>query len=78
MADFITILVLLVLIGGALGYIIKEKKRGVRCIGCSLGGCCGGNCSCGADIDADAILAEIKTSGACSCKSCNAENESTR
>ena len=36
----------------AVGYIIKAKKRGVKCVGCPDGGSCGGscgscNCGCG-------------------------------
>ena len=54
MADFIIASVIVLLIGAAIAYIVKEKKRGVRCIGCPNGGCsqnntasggCGGNCS---------------------------------
>ena len=33
--DFIIIFVLVVILGGAIFYIRKEKKRGVACIGCS-------------------------------------------
>ena len=45
MEDIIIIAILAVLIGGAMWYIIKAKKNGARCIGCSAGG----NCSCGGD-----------------------------
>ena len=34
----------------AVGYIIKAKKRGVKCVGCADGGSCGrscGSCNCG-------------------------------
>ena len=34
LTDMIVILVLLVILGGALLYIRKEKKKGVTCIGC--------------------------------------------
>lgn len=34
MADFIVIAVLLIIVGAAVFYIRKEKKRGVKCIGC--------------------------------------------
>lgn len=47
MIDVILILIILVMVGGALAYIRKEKKRGVRCVGCSEGGTCGGSCKCG-------------------------------
>ena len=45
MTDLIVGLVVLAIVGGAIGYIIREKKRGVRCVGCPDGGMCGGNCS---------------------------------
>lgn len=42
MADIIAVLILLILIGCAVGYIIKAKKSGVKCIGCPAGGSCPG------------------------------------
>lgn len=37
-------ILLIVILAGALGtaitYIIKSKKKGVKCIGCPAGGCC--------------------------------------
>lgn len=68
MTDIILVLVIAVIVGGAIVYIRKEKKRGVRCVGCPDGGTCGGNCSgcggsCGCDDNTDAsqkILIEIK------------------
>ena len=55
MTDVIVVAVVAVIVGGALAYIIRAKRRGVRCIGCSSGGCCGrceergggGCCGCG-------------------------------
>ncbi len=41
MTDVIVVAVVAVIVGGALAYIIRAKRRGVRCIGCSSGGCCG-------------------------------------
>lgn len=38
--DLITIGILIVIIGGAITYIVKSKKRGVKCIGCPSGGKC--------------------------------------
>ena len=52
MADLITVVVILVIIGAAVAYIIKEKKKGVRCIGCPAAGSCAAKnsghseCSC--------------------------------
>lgn len=40
MATIITLLIVLLAVGGALTYIIKSKKRGVKCIGCSEAGSC--------------------------------------
>lgn len=34
MTDFIIIIVLILILGTALAYMQKEKKRGVKCIGC--------------------------------------------
>lgn len=55
MADFITLAVILLIVGAAIVYIRKEKKKGTVCIGCpSAGTCvhaknggCGGACSGG-------------------------------
>ena len=43
MADIIAVLILLILIGCAVGYIVKAKKSGVKCIGCPAGGSCPGS-----------------------------------
>ena len=39
------ILLVIGLIVGAAGYIWKEKKKGVKCVGCPYAQSCGGNCS---------------------------------
>lgn len=50
MTDFIVIIVIIAIVGGASLYIIREKKRGVKCIGCPSGvtcpnsGMCSGTC----------------------------------
>ncbi len=46
MDNFIIIAVIAVIVGVALAYVIKAKKRGVKCIGCPYGEKCSGNCSC--------------------------------
>ncbi len=38
--NIIVIAILIVIIGGAIAYIVKEKKKGVRCIGCPAAGTC--------------------------------------
>ncbi len=44
MANLIVILILVLVIGAAVAFIIREKKRGVKCIGCPNAGSCSGNC----------------------------------
>ncbi|MBQ4057663.1 MAG: FeoB-associated Cys-rich membrane protein [Lachnospiraceae bacterium] len=34
MADFVVVVVILIIVGAAVAYIIKEKKKGTKCIGC--------------------------------------------
>lgn len=51
MTNFMVIVVLAIVIGAAIAYIVKEKKKGVRCVGCPYGGTCGKQgtddcCSC--------------------------------
>jgi len=40
MIDIIVIAIVVALSGAALGYVIKSKKRGAKCIGCPSGGSC--------------------------------------
>lgn len=50
MADIIILAILLGVVGAAIAYIVKEKKRGVKCIGCpSAGTCHKRNCGCHSD-----------------------------
>ena len=44
---WITIGVIVLIVGLASGYVIKAKKSGKKCIGCPAGGC--KNCNCGCD-----------------------------
>ena len=55
MQNLILIAVLALILGAAITYIIKAKKAGVKCIGCSAAGCCNAangkcSCSCAADM----------------------------
>lgn len=55
MENLILVVILVLILGSAITYIIKEKKRGAKCIGCPAAGeCasrqagaspCSGNCS---------------------------------
>ncbi len=49
LVDIIVVIVVFVIITVAIMYIRREKKRGVRCIGCPSAGQCSGHCngSCG-------------------------------
>jgi len=54
MIDLIIGLIVMAIVGGAIGYIVKEKKRGVKCVGCPDAPMCAskhmcqGNCTgCG-------------------------------
>ena len=40
MIDIILLLLVIAAVGAAIAYIIKEKKKGAVCIGCSMSGCC--------------------------------------
>ena len=44
--DYIAILAILIVVGGAIFYIVREKRRGVKCIGCPHAKECGGKCGC--------------------------------
>lgn len=61
--DLIVLAVLAALVAGAAVYVVRAKKRGVKCIGCSSGcacsrhgehgkGCGGSSCCCGTHKDA--------------------------
>ena len=48
MTNIVIIIIVVAIVGAALAYIRKEKKRGVRCVGCPDSCACGGKCSsCG-------------------------------
>ena len=44
MDTVIVVLVLAAILGLAIGYIVKAKKNGKKCIGCPYGDSCCGNC----------------------------------
>ena len=48
--NLIIVAVVLIVLGGVVFYIVREKKKGSKCIGCPYANSCGaGNdkCSCG-------------------------------
>ncbi len=50
-ADMIVLLVIIILVAAAVVYMRKEKKRGVKCIGCPHAGECAKKNSCGGHTD---------------------------
>ena len=40
MSNFVVIAVLVIIVGTAIAYIVKEKKKGTVCIGCPHAGTC--------------------------------------
>lgn len=64
-ADIIIIVIVLAALIAAITYIVKAKKRGVKCIGCSAADICGskgnpsGFCACSGNIEE--IVQQIKT-----------------
>lgn len=49
MENIIVIAIVALIVGLAITYIYKEKKKGATCIGCPFAnscGSCGGSCSC--------------------------------
>lgn len=49
LTDIIVIAVIVLIVGGAVAYIVKAKKSGKKCIGCPYAGSCdaGGKGGCG-------------------------------
>ncbi len=44
MKNFIVIGILIVLIGAIIFYLVREKKKGRKCIGCPYANQCGSHC----------------------------------
>ena len=43
-SDILIVIALILIVGAATFYIIKEKKRGTKCIGCPAAGNCSKRC----------------------------------
>ena len=43
--DYVVIAVVVMILGLAVWYIRRAKKKGVKCIGCPSGGSCSGKCA---------------------------------
>ena len=47
--DIVISIILLLVLGGAIAYVIRTKKSGAKCIGCPYAKQCGGKCGCSLD-----------------------------
>lgn len=56
MTDFIIVFVIGVILSVAITYIVKQKKAGAKCIGCSMAGACAKKC----DSDANPLVLQYK------------------
>lgn len=45
MINFVVGFIVIAIVGGATIYIVREKKKGVKCIGCPDSARCSGSCS---------------------------------
>ncbi|MBO5415990.1 MAG: FeoB-associated Cys-rich membrane protein [Clostridia bacterium] len=45
--DYIAIAAIVLIVGAAVFYIVRAKKRGEKCVGCPHSKQCGGKCGCG-------------------------------
>ena len=46
MKDIVITIVLVLVLALSVGYIVKAKKNGVKCIGCPSSNDCTGHCGC--------------------------------
>jgi len=44
-ANIVTIVLIVGILGGAIWFLRRARKKGVKCIGCPDGGKCSGNCT---------------------------------
>ena len=54
MIDYIIIGIVLVIAGLSVWYIVRQRKKGAKCIGCPASKTCSGNCGgCGGNCGGD-------------------------
>lgn len=75
--NIILVVVLLAIVVPVIIYIVKQKKRGVRCIGCPHAGSCSKGCpSHDLSEEAEHKHGQSHCNGNCSgCSSCNSHNQ---
>lgn len=42
--DYVALVIIVAVVGAAVAYIVRSKKKGKKCIGCPGG--CSGSCNC--------------------------------
>ena len=70
MTDFVVAVVLLAIVGAAVAYIVRQKRAGVKCIGCAVGQECadrakaaqGASGECGCCSAVDSMVANMEKS----------------
>ena len=53
MIDYIAIAAIIIIVGSAVFYIIRAKRRGEKCVGCPYSKQCSGNCGAHQKASAD-------------------------
>lgn len=66
MKDIIVVMIILAVVGAAITYIVKAKKKGVKCIGCPASGCCSAS-----KMAAEKYSSSERTECGCGCHSEN-------
>ena len=56
MTDFLVVFVIGIILSVAISYIIKQKKAGAKCIGCSIAGSCAKRC----DSDTNPLVSQYR------------------
>lgn len=75
MSDIIAAIIVIVVVGAAVAYIVKQKRQGVKCIGCAVGkdACAHAaaaayaseGCGCGA---VDGMVERMNEAAGCCCE----------
>lgn len=47
MENYIVAGILVLIVGAAIFYLVRQKKKGVKCVGCPYAKQCGGSCGSG-------------------------------
>jgi len=51
--DYIAIAAIVLVVGAAVFYIVRAKKRGAKCVGCPYAKQCGDKCNCSGQKEAE-------------------------